>query len=126
MELLLARIGIGADNDTGSSVGSQGNLASPDAPKSTLDRQTKYKRKNPMTKTFHGKVNGQSIEIDGDLDIADGEEVEVVVRRTQTSSSWGDGIRRSAGAAAGMPEFDDVFAQIEKERKAAQFRETDE
>lgn len=75
-----------------------------------------------MTKTFHGKVHGQSIQIDEELDIADGEEVEVVVRRTKTSPDWGEGIRRSAGGAASIPEFDDVFARIEQERKAAQLR----
>jgi hypothetical protein len=79
-----------------------------------------------MTKTFHGKVRGQSIQIEEDLDIADGEEVEVVVRQTKTPPAWGEGIRRSAGAAANMPEFDEVFAQIEHERKAAQFREPGE
>lgn len=79
-----------------------------------------------MTKTFHGKVHGQTIQIDEVLDMADGAEVEVVVRPTKTSPAWGEGIRRSAGAAAGIPEFDDVFAQIESERKAAKFREPSE
>lgn len=79
-----------------------------------------------MTKTFHGKVHGQTIQIDEDLDIADGEEVEVIVKRTQAPPAWGEGIRRSAGAAANIPEFDIVFAQIENERKAARFREASE
>lgn len=79
-----------------------------------------------MTRTFHGKVHGQTIQIDEDLDIADGEEVVVIVTRTKTPPVWGEGIRRSAGAAASIPDFDDVFTQIETERKAAQFRETGE
>lgn len=79
-----------------------------------------------MTKTFHGKVHGQTIHIDEDLNIADGEEVEVVVKPTKAPRVWGDCIRRSAGAAADLPEFDDAFAQIESDRKAAQFRETSE
>ncbi len=79
-----------------------------------------------MTRTFHGKVHGQTIQIDEDLNIADGEEVVVVVTRTKTPQAWGEGIRRSAGAAASIPDFDDVFAQIETERKAARYRETDE
>jgi len=78
-----------------------------------------------MTKTFHGKVYGQTIHINEDLNLADGEDVEVVLRPTTTPSAWGEGIRRSAGAAANIPEFDDVFAQIEKERKSAKFREAD-
>lgn len=79
-----------------------------------------------MTKTFHGTVHGQTIQIEEDLGIADGQEVEVVVRPTKSTSTWGEGIRRSAGAAADIPEFDDVFAQIEKERKKAQHREANE
>ena len=79
-----------------------------------------------MTRTFHGRVRGQTIQIDEALDIADGEEVEVVVTRTKTPPPWGEGIRRSAGAAANIPDYDDVFAQIESERKAAQFRESGE
>jgi hypothetical protein len=89
-------------------------------------KESNGKERTRMTRTFHGTVFGQSIQIDEALDIADGEEVEVVVRRTRTSSAWGEGIRRSAGAAASIPEFDEVFAQIERERKAAQFRETNE
>ena len=72
------------------------------------------------------KVHGHTNQIDEDLDIADGEEVEIVVRGTKTSPAWRDGIRRSAGAAANIPEFDDAFAQVEDERKAARFREPGE
>ena len=79
-----------------------------------------------MTRTFHGRVHGQTIQIDEDLEFADGEEVEVIVNRPKTALPWGEGIRRSAGAAANIPDYDDVFAKIESERKAAQFRETDE
>jgi ATP-dependent Clp protease ATP-binding subunit ClpA len=35
----------------------------------------------------------------------------------------GDGIRRSAGAWADMPEIDEIFKEIERERKAATFRD---
>jgi hypothetical protein len=56
-----------------------------------------------MTKTFHGKVHGQTIHINEDLNLADGEDVEVVLRPTTTPSAWGEGIRRSAGAAADIP-----------------------
>jgi len=35
----------------------------------------------------------------------------------------GDGILRSAGALADMPEMDEIFDEIERERKAARFRD---
>jgi hypothetical protein len=93
---------------------------------SVRGEQTNDEQEHPMTKTFHGTVHGQFIQIEETLDIADGEEVVVIVRRTKTLPASGDGIRRSAGAAASMPGFDDVFAQIELERKAARYREPGE
>lgn len=79
-----------------------------------------------MTRTAHGRINGKTIELDDDLGVPNGQEVEVVVRIIDSTKQWGDGIRRSAGAAADVDDFDDVFAQIERERKAAQFRDADE
>ena len=79
-----------------------------------------------MMKTFLGRVHGRSIHVQEDIGIADGEEVEVVISPVRRSTAWGEGIRRSAGAAAEILEFDQVFAQVEKERKTAQFRETTE
>jgi hypothetical protein len=35
---------------------------------------------------------------------------------------WGEGIRKSAGAAAGVPGFDEAFEQVQRDRKAARFR----
>lgn len=79
-----------------------------------------------MTKTIHGKVQGRTIEFDEDLGIPDGEEVDVIVTAVKPKPAWGEGIQRSAGAAANVPEFDEVFEQIERERKAAQFRDSGE
>lgn len=79
-----------------------------------------------MTHTTHGRIRGKMIEIDNDLGVPDGQEVEVVVRPMESCMSWGDGIRRSAGAAADVDDFDEVYAQIERERKAARFRAADE
>jgi hypothetical protein len=58
---------------------------------------------------MHGKVRGKTIEFDEDLGIADGEEVEVVVRPAKPKRPWGEGIKRSAGIAADVPEFGKVF-----------------
>ena len=38
-----------------------------------------------MTKTLHGKVHGKTIELDEDLDVVDGQEVEVQVKIVQTT-----------------------------------------
>ena len=78
-----------------------------------------------MTKTIHGKVCGRTIELDEDLGILDGQEVEVTVRPVKARRPWGEGIKRSAGVAADEPEFDEVFQQIARDRKAATFRESD-
>jgi hypothetical protein len=76
-----------------------------------------------MTHIIHGRINGKTIELDDDLGVPNGREVEVVVRVVEPQPDWGEGIRRSAGAAADVADFDEVFAQIERERKAAQFRD---
>lgn len=70
-----------------------------------------------MAKAIHGKVHGKTIEFDEDLGIADGEEVEVVVRPAKPKRPWGEGIQRSAGAWADYPEMDAVMEQIHRERK---------
>lgn len=79
-----------------------------------------------MIQTAHGRINGKTIELDDDIGVPNGQEVEVVVRVLQTRQGWGDGIRRSAGVAADIADFDEVFSQIERQRKAARFRDADE
>jgi len=75
-----------------------------------------------MTKTFLGKVHGQTIQIQEELGIADGAVVEVVVNQMEPPANWGEGIQRSAGGAAGIHGFGEAFSQIERERKVAKFR----
>lgn len=79
-----------------------------------------------MTHVVHGRINGKTIELDSELAVPDGQQVEVFVRAVEPYKGWGEGIRRSAGAAADIDDFDEVFAQIERERKAATFRAADE
>jgi len=76
-----------------------------------------------MTKTIHGKVRGKTIELEEDPGIADGQAVEVIVKPAKPRQPWGAGIKRSAGVAAQDREFDEVFEQIARDRKAATFRE---
>ena len=76
-----------------------------------------------MTKAVHGTIHGRSIELEEDLGIPDGEPVEVIVTQSKRKQPWGEGIARSAGVATESPEFDQVFEQIERDRKTATFRE---
>jgi hypothetical protein len=70
-----------------------------------------------------GVVHGKTIELKESTGVADGQAVEVVVRVISGERAWGEGIQRSAGAAADVPGFDEAFAQIERERKASRFRD---
>ena len=42
-----------------------------------------------MTKTIHGRIHGKTIELDEDLGVAEGQEVEVQVKIIQPSKKWG-------------------------------------
>lgn len=70
-----------------------------------------------MTRTLHGIVHGKTIELDEDLGVAQGQEVEVLVTIIEPKKKWGDGIRRSAGGWANHPELDGVMQKIHQQRK---------
>lgn len=70
-----------------------------------------------MTKVLHGKVHGRTIELSENLDLAEGQDVEVVVRILPPSRTWGEGILRSAGALADDPQWDAIMDAIHRERK---------
>ena len=72
---------------------------------------------------LQGVVHGNTIELKGHHGVPDGQEVEVVLNPIGPGEPWGEGIHRSAGAGADVPRFDEVFAEIERERKASGFRE---
>jgi hypothetical protein len=71
-----------------------------------------------MTRTMHGKVHGRIIELDEDLGVAEGQEVEVEVkvipRATRTP---GEGFLRTEGALADDPEWDSIMEEIHQARK---------
>ena len=79
-----------------------------------------------MIKKVTGIVHGKTIELSEELGLADGEQVEVTISESKADSNWGEGIRRSAGIMAGDKEFEDVFHQIQLERKSAVYRELKE
>jgi len=70
-----------------------------------------------MAKTVHGKVRGKTIELDEDLGVADGQEVEVQVKVIPPTGKWGEGILRSAGGWADYPEMDAIMEEIHQARK---------
>jgi hypothetical protein len=80
----------------------------------------------PMTKTIHGRMHGRTIELDEDLGVAEGQEVEVQVRIVQPARKWGEGILRTAGALADDPEWDTIMEQIYQDRKVERRPQLDE
>jgi hypothetical protein len=70
-----------------------------------------------MSVVIHGVVHGNTIELKGSPGVPDGQEVEVVVRAIEPARPWGEGILRSAGVLADDPYWDDIMAEIQRERK---------
>ena len=70
-----------------------------------------------MDKVLHGVVHGKTIELNEAPGVADGQEVEVVVKFSMPARRWGDGIRSSAGGWADYPEMDGIMEQIQQNRK---------
>ena len=71
-----------------------------------------------MTKTIHGKVHGKTIELDEDLGVADGQEVEVQVKViANTVRTPGDGFLLTEGALADDTEWDAIMEEIYQARK---------
>jgi hypothetical protein len=82
-----------------------------------------------MTKIMHGVVHGRTIELDQEVGVPDGQKVEVAIQLASTEAGegpWGEGLRRCAGALAGIPGLDEDMDLILRERKAAKFREVSE
>jgi hypothetical protein len=72
-----------------------------------------------MTKTMHGKVNGRTIELNEDPGVAEGQQVEIIIKTLPTKKPWGEGLRRCAGAMAGewTEEDDRILEEIHQDRK---------
>ena len=76
-----------------------------------------------MSMVVQGVIHGTTIELKEHPGVADGQEVEVVVRVLNRQRKWGEGILRSAGACADVEGFDEAFEEVQRERKAAKFRD---
>jgi len=74
-------------------------------------------------KLARGVIHGRTIELDQDLGLNEGEEVEVHVTIVPKSQPWGEGLLRSAGGWADYPELDAVMEQIHQDRKRERRRQ---
>lgn len=79
-----------------------------------------------MVKQVQGVIHGKTIELDQDPGIAEGQRVDVKVRISSPTRTWGEGILRSAGIAAEVPGFDEAFEQVQRDRELAEMRNVDE
>ena len=80
-----------------------------------------------MTKIMHGIVHGKTIELDQEVGVPDGQAVEIAIQIVPVAMErWGEGLRRCAGALAGIPGLDDDMRQILDQRKTDAFREVPE
>jgi hypothetical protein len=72
-----------------------------------------------MVRQVQGIIRGKTIELSEDPGIADGQQVEITIKALPTPRSWGEGLRRCAGAfAADWTEEDDrILEAIHQERK---------
>jgi hypothetical protein len=79
-----------------------------------------------MTKTLLGRVHGKTIELDEDLGVVDGQEVEVQIKVISPSANWGDGILRTAGALADDPYWDAIMEEVHQARKIERRPQTED
>ena len=79
-----------------------------------------------MSKTMQGRVHGRTIELDEDPGVVDGQQVEITIKAVTSKEPWGEGLRRCAGALAGIPGLEEDMELILRERKSARFREIPE
>lgn len=78
-----------------------------------------------MTKTLHGQIRGRTIEVVEDLGLAEGQQVEIKLKIVPSTGTWGDGLRRCAGALANewTNEDDRILEEIHKDRKRTSGRD---
>jgi hypothetical protein len=81
-----------------------------------------------MVRSFHGVVHGKTIELRDEIDLAEGQEIEITVRVIPQKGKWGDGILRCAGAMAThrTDEDDRILEEIYQDRKRPSGRQIPE
>lgn len=70
-----------------------------------------------MTQTLHGVIHGNRIELSDAPQLADGAEVEVVIRPTKPKRQPGEGFLRTEGALADDAEWDTIMEEVQQSRK---------
>jgi hypothetical protein len=72
-----------------------------------------------VSKTIHGKVHGRTIELDEDIGIPEGEEVELELRVIPKAiQKPGEGFLRTEGALAEDTEWDAIMEEVYRDRKS--------
>jgi hypothetical protein len=81
-----------------------------------------------MIKVIRGKVRGKTIVLTEDLELAEGQEVEVSVRMVAAipTRKTGEGLLRTEGALADDPHWDAIMEDVYRERKNDPRREIPE
>jgi hypothetical protein len=70
-----------------------------------------------MTKSTHGTVRGNTIELAEDLGLTDGQQVEIQVTIRIEPEQTGNGILRTAGALADDPHWDAIMEEVYRSRR---------
>lgn len=70
-----------------------------------------------MNKMIEGVVHGRTIELAEDPGVGDGQRVQVVLSLPPAAAEQGGGIRRTAGALADDPQWDEIMAEVHAGRK---------
>jgi hypothetical protein len=81
-----------------------------------------------MNKIVHGIIHGNTIELNENPGISDGQEVRVILSVAKKSCPWGEGLKNSAGALADSwtDQDDKILEEIYQERKKKLHREIPE
>jgi hypothetical protein len=71
-----------------------------------------------VRRVLHGIIRGKTIELLDDVDLADGQKVEVELSRVYpTSDTIGECFNRTEGALKEDPEWDSIMQEVEGSRK---------
>jgi len=70
-----------------------------------------------MIASANGIVRGRAIELDRDLGLIEGQQVELSIRVVDSVPQPGDGLRRTEGALAEDPYWDHIMEEVHEARK---------
>ncbi len=79
-----------------------------------------------MNKIIEGVVHGRTIELMDDPGVGEGQRVQVVLSASSYEGTWGEGIRRTAGALADDQNWDTIMAEVHEGRKRERRSQTEE